>query len=221
MTSTRIRLLQAGSALLIAGFVLTGCVAGEEPTPAGKTYDSSESPSPTPSAVPQETDAPVEATAESAAAAVTEFMVLATTYPTDEDLAVLGLPEAANTETANEAFITMGELSAEDLAEKMEEVYDNHSIGELLYFEDGDSKVQNQYQAIYMLEMARISTAELDEETTPPPAIGPELIEVSSAGGETIATIKLSEDAEAEPALIFVDGSWKLIGSGLIQASAE
>jgi len=216
MTSTRIRLLQAGAIILIGGFALSGCTAGEEIVPEGPTViPSTTTPSPTPAA------ADSKATAESAAATVNEFMELATSYPTADDLAVLGLPEDADIDTTNEAFISMGELSAEDLAEKMESVYATHSIGKLLYFEEDSSKVQNQYQAIYMLEMARISTAEIDEEPFALTAIEPSSIEISSSDGKTIASVKLGEGTEPEPVLVFVDGSWKLIGSELIQASAE
>ncbi len=195
---------KVGAVLAISTVALAGCtsanqVAGPESSASGGGSEGK-----------------VQASsAESAAAFANLFFAeLIAEDPTDYSTLT---PPVELTDAQAEQLILDGKVDGVDdakLEELVDFLYENQPLGKYIYFEDG-APIQERLQTISALLLAQGYASTLETET--PEKITADDVTLNESGANPKATFT-TDGSVLAPALVFVNGEWKVDGKELLNS---
>lgn len=195
---------KVGAVLAISTVALAGCTSANEVAGPDSSASSGSS--------EKKVSA---ASAESAAAfANLFFSELIAEDPTDYSTLT---PPVELTDAQAEQLILDGRVDGVDdakLEELVDFLYEKQPLGKYIYFEDG-APIQERLQTISALLLAQGYAGTLETET--PEKITEEQVTLDESGEKPKATFVTSGSVLA-PALVFVDGEWKVDGKELLNS---
>lgn len=207
MGSLTKKITMIGAVLAVSSIALVGCSSGG--TNEGAKEGSSTS---SPSAAPSDE----KATTAGAADFANEFFAAMIAEDTT-DYSTLEAPIQLSESQAQSLLLdgTAEGVSQEDLNELVDWLYETQPLGDFIYFSD-DAPIQQRLQVISALLLAQNFALEMSTEEAPEKVL-PEDVTLTEEDGVSYATFVANADAIA-PALIFVDGEWKIDGSQFLSS---
>lgn len=206
MESLTKKITMIGAVLAVSSIALVGC--SPTTTDGGKEPSSSSSPS----------EAPSEEKATTAGAAdfANEFFAAMLEEDTT-DYSQLEAPVQLSETQAQSLLLdgTAEGVSQEDLNKLVDWLYETQPLGDFIYFSD-DAPIQQRLQVISALMLAQNFALEMSAEEAPEKVL-PEDVTLTEEDGVSYATFVATADAIA-PALIFVDGEWKIDGAQFLSS---